>query len=197
MKPPRSSTSAWSWPCLTSSQICRARMRCRSIYFGCSSMLDRKNLRRHLLQRHERPFGGIAAARPRRFVFVAARLQIVLGGLDRLQHQLVPKRQAALGLAQAKVDAGAGEAGRIDPFLQEVIQNGMHFKLRCNRSNCSKGSSRSLSSSRSNRFRQGTRGQRLFSVQTSGGGGTIERPVAVSTMEPSAGQYIKHTVQPG
>jgi hypothetical protein len=44
---------------------------------------------------------------------------------------------------------------------------------------------------------QGTRGERLFSVQTSGGGGTIERPVAVSTMEPSAGQYIKHTVHPG
>src|SRR5512140_2746072 len=46
-------------------------------------------------------------------------------------------------------------------------------------------------------FAQGTRGHLLFSVQTSGGGGTIERPVALSTMEPSAGQYIRHIVQPG
>ena len=44
---------------------------------------------------------------------------------------------------------------------------------------------------------KGKRGQRRFSVQTSGGGGTIERPVSVSTMEPSAGQYIKQTVHFG
>jgi hypothetical protein len=33
--------------------------------------------------------------------------------------------------------------------------------------------------------------------QASGGGGTSERPVAASTIEPSAGQYIKQAVQPG
>jgi len=31
----------------------------------------------------------------------------------------------------------------------------------------------------------------------SGGGGTIERPVAASTIEPAAGQYIRQAVQPG
>jgi hypothetical protein len=40
-------------------------------------------------------------------------------------------------------------------------------------------------------------GHLWFSVQTSGGGGTRERPVAASTIEPSAGQYIKQTVHLG
>jgi hypothetical protein len=31
----------------------------------------------------------------------------------------------------------------------------------------------------------------------SAGGGTIERPVAASTIEPAAGQYIRQAVQPG
>jgi hypothetical protein len=35
------------------------------------------------------------------------------------------------------------------------------------------------------------------SCQASGGGGTIERPLSTSMIEPSAGQYIKHAVQPG
>ncbi len=40
-------------------------------------------------------------------------------------------------------------------------------------------------------------GHLRFSVHTSGGGGTIERPLAVSTIDPSAGQYIRQTVHPG
>ena len=35
------------------------------------------------------------------------------------------------------------------------------------------------------------------SCHASGGGGTIERPVSASTIEPSAGQYIRHAVHPG
>jgi len=41
------------------------------------------------------------------------------------------------------------------------------------------------------------RGHLWASVQTSGGGGTNDRPVSVSTIDPSAGQYIKHTVHFG
>ena len=140
MKPPRRSTSAWSWPCFTSSQICRARMRWRSIYFGCSLDLDGKNLRRHLLERHERPFGGVAAAGARRFVFVAAGIEIIFRGLNRLGDQLIPERQAAFGLAQAKVDAGTGEAGRINPLVLKSLSGLGAFKLR---SKCSRGSNRS------------------------------------------------------
>jgi hypothetical protein len=46
-------------------------------------------------------------------------------------------------------------------------------------------------------FAQGIRGHLWLSVQTSGGGGTMDLPEAVSTMEPSAGQYIKQTVHFG
>jgi hypothetical protein len=46
-------------------------------------------------------------------------------------------------------------------------------------------------------FVQGIRGHLWFSVQTSGGGGTMDLPESVSTMEPSAGQYIKQTVHFG
>jgi hypothetical protein len=31
----------------------------------------------------------------------------------------------------------------------------------------------------------------------SGGGGTTERPLGISTIEPAAGQYIRQAVQPG
>src|SRR5882724_2173752 len=41
------------------------------------------------------------------------------------------------------------------------------------------------------------RGHLWFSVQTSGGGGTNDRPVSASTIEPSAGQYIRQTVHFG
>jgi len=44
---------------------------------------------------------------------------------------------------------------------------------------------------------QGCLGHLWFSVQASGGGGTMDRPVSVSTIEPSAGQYIKQTVHFG
>ena len=36
-----------------------------------------------------------------------------------------------------------------------------------------------------------------ISCHASGGGGTTERPVSTSTIEPSAGQYIRQAVQPG
>jgi len=44
---------------------------------------------------------------------------------------------------------------------------------------------------------RGNRGHLRFSVHTSGGGGTIDLPVLASTMEPSAGQYMRQTVHFG
>jgi hypothetical protein len=40
-------------------------------------------------------------------------------------------------------------------------------------------------------------GHPVLSCHASGGGGTIERPLAASTIDPSAGQYIRQAVQPG
>ena len=44
---------------------------------------------------------------------------------------------------------------------------------------------------------QGDLGQRRFSVQTSAGGGTRDLPLSASTIDPSAGQYIRQTVHFG
>ena len=85
--------------------------------FGLLVNGDGENLRRHLLERHERPFSGIAGARANRLVFIVTGLQVLFGGLNRLAHQFVPERQATLGLAHAELDPSAAEAGRINPFV--------------------------------------------------------------------------------
>jgi hypothetical protein len=77
----------------------------------------RENLRRHLLERHEGPFGSVTGAGADGFVLVAAGLEIGFGELQCLRDELVPERQAAFGLAQAKVDARSAEAGGVDPFF--------------------------------------------------------------------------------
>ncbi len=112
--------------------------------------------------------GGIAAQR------VVALPAFVVGGellLDvahRAFEQGLPRLQAFLA-GQPQAEFGARRAGhrRPHPFVAEFFEDRMH------------------------------RMPPLQLCQASAGGGTIERPVAASTIEPAAGQYIRQAVQPG
>src|SRR6185369_17037133 len=106
---------------------------------------------------------------------VAGEAAVGLAALDRPRRRAVPDGQAARGHPRAKLDARPGEAGGGDPRVHELLHDRMI----------------------GTRHQAMPRAMRRSGVHTSGGGGTSERPLTASTMEPGAGQYMRHAVQPG